>query len=112
MKTEIVITTRNVVIFDRPQSADLGFGRRERVAACYRFADSQGRHVEELCEAPTLKSADAELDRALAICERTSADLLTYSLKSLGRDARALEAAGASYGLHVLMVDGHLAGVS
>jgi hypothetical protein len=75
---------RRVVIFDRPGSDRGGLGLRERIAACYRFARSNGWSVTEVCDG-TGRTAAAELDRAVIICKRTGAGLLVYRAELLGR---------------------------
>jgi hypothetical protein len=76
---------KRVVIFERDRTGTCGFGVRERVAACFRLARSRGWIVEELCQ-PGDVDADAELDRALEICQYTGASLLTYDAGAKGPD--------------------------
>lgn len=69
---------QRVVIFDHADAYDDSLGPHERIAACFRLAKQRGWNVEELCGAGA-GGLEAELDRALAICEHIGARLLAYA---------------------------------
>lgn len=70
---------QRVVIFDHRDAGSPCLGPHERVAACFRLAQCRGWRVEEVCGAgQDTGDLEAELERALAICEHIGARLLTY----------------------------------
>ena len=75
-----------VVILDLPGTDPGGFGIRERIAACYRFARHNGWNVAEVCDASD-RTCHGELERAVAICKHTGAGLLVYRVESITRRA-------------------------